>query len=69
MIAAFYKIPIGNVTKLMLNFFDNGKYVRHYENFQLYLRLGCQIWHVKENRSREEWWERWKSVVQINEQW
>ena len=43
MIAASYKIPIGNVTKLMPNFFDNGKYVRHYENFQLYLRLGFKF--------------------------
>ena len=27
----------------MPNFFDNGKYVRHYENFQLYLRLGFKF--------------------------
>ena len=43
MIDALYKIPIGNVTKLMPDFFDNGKYVRHYENFQLYLRLGFKF--------------------------
>ena len=39
-IADLYNIPIGNVKKLVLNFFDKEKYVIHYENLQLYLRLG-----------------------------
>ena len=38
-----YHIPIGNVKKLELNFFNKGKYVIHYENFQLYLRLGFKL--------------------------
>ena len=88
-IADRYNIPIGNVKKLVPNFFDKEKYVIHYENLQLYLRLGlklkkntsririqsismaktiCWIQHTKKNRSRKKWWQRWKSVVQINEQ-
>ena len=33
-------ILIGNVKKLVPNFFEKEKYVIHYENLQLYLRLG-----------------------------
>ena len=32
-VADTYNIPIGNVKKLVLNFFDKEKYVLHYENF------------------------------------
>ena len=32
-----YNIPIGNVKKLVPNFFYKEKYVIHYENVQLYL--------------------------------
>ena len=39
-IADLYNITIGNVKKLVLNFFDKDKYVIYYENVQLYLRLG-----------------------------
>ena len=42
-IAGLYYIPIGNVTKLVLNFFDKEKYVIHYENLRLYLRLGLKL--------------------------
>ena len=42
-IADFYSIPIGNVEKLAPNFFDKEKYVIHYENLQLYLRLGSKL--------------------------
>ena len=38
-IADLYNIPIGNITKLLPKFFDKEKYVLHYENLQLYLRL------------------------------
>ena len=38
-----YNIPIGNVAKLMLNFFDKEKDVLHFENLQLYLRLGLKL--------------------------
>ena len=41
--ADLYNIPIGNVKKLGPTFFDKEKYVLHYENFQLYLRLGVKL--------------------------
>ena len=34
-IADHFKIPIGNVKKLVPNFFDKEKYVIHYENLKL----------------------------------
>ena len=42
-ISDLYNIPIGNVKKLVPNFFDKEKYVIHYENLQLYLRLGLKL--------------------------
>ena len=42
-IADHYKIPIGNVEKLMPNFFDKEKYVIHYENLKLCLRLVLKL--------------------------
>ena len=45
-IADFYNIPIGNVTKLVPNFFDKGNYVLHYENLRLYLRLGLKLKNI-----------------------
>ena len=42
-ITDLYNIPIGNVKKLVPNFFDKEKYVLHYENLQLYLRLGLKL--------------------------
>ena len=42
-IADLYNIFIGNVKKLVRNFFDKEKYVLHYENLQLYLRLGLKL--------------------------
>ena len=33
LIADFHKISIGNVKKLLLNFFDKREYVFHYENW------------------------------------
>ena len=39
-----YNIPIGNVKKLVPNFFDKEKkYVIDYENLKLYLRLGLKL--------------------------
>ena len=35
-----YNIPIGNVKKSVPNFFNKKRYVIHYENLQLNLRLG-----------------------------
>ena len=42
-IADHYNIPIGNVKKLVPNFFDKEKYAIHYENLKLYLRLGLKL--------------------------
>ena len=42
-IADLCNIPIGNVKKLVPNFFDKEKYLINYENLQLYLRLGLKI--------------------------
>ena len=38
-IADIYIIPIGNVKTLAANIFDKERYVTHYENLQLYIRL------------------------------
>ena len=48
-IEGLYNIPIGNVKKLVPNLFEKEKYVLHYENLQLYLRLGLKL---KKNTSR-----------------
>ena len=45
-IADLYNIPIGNVKKLVPNFFDKEKYVIYYENLQLYLRLGLKLKNI-----------------------
>ena len=42
-IADLYSIFIGNVKKLVSNFLDKEKYVLHYENLQLYIRLGLKL--------------------------
>ena len=42
-IADLYNVPIGNVTKLVPNFCYKKKYVLHYENLQLYLRLELKL--------------------------
>ena len=42
-IADLYNIPIGNVKKLVPNFFDKEKYVIHYKNLKLCLKLGFKL--------------------------
>ena len=42
-IADLYNIPIGNIKKIVPNFFDKEKYGHHYENLQRYLRLGLKL--------------------------
>ena len=42
-ITDLYNIPIGNITKLLPNFFDKDKCVLQYENLQLCLRLGLKL--------------------------
>ena len=43
-------IPIGNVKKLVPNFFDKEKHVIHYKNWQLHLRLELKL--IKTSRIR-----------------
>ena len=42
-IADLHNIPIGNVKKLVPNFFDKKKYVNHHENLKLWLRLRFRL--------------------------
>ena len=42
-IADLFKTAISNVEKLVSNVFDKEKYVIHYENLQVYLRLGLKL--------------------------
>ena len=42
-IADFYNVPIGNVKKLVPKFFHKEKYLLHYENLQLYVRLEMKL--------------------------
>ena len=42
-IADFHNLPFSNVKKLLPNFFDKQKYVLHYEQLQLYLRLALKF--------------------------
>ena len=64
-IANLYNIPIGNVKKLVPNFFDKEKYVIHYENLQLYLRLGLKLKkiHLILEFSQSQWL---KQYVKMN---
>ena len=46
MISDVYNIPIGNVKKFkkkLKTFFDKEKYVLHYENLQLHLKLWLKL--------------------------
>ena len=43
MIADLYNILIGNVKKIVPNFFDKEKYMFLYENLQLHLRLSSKL--------------------------
>ena len=42
-VADICNIPVGNVKKLVHNFFDKEKYMLHYENLKLQLRLGLKV--------------------------
>ena len=39
----FYNIPVDHIKKLVHNFFDKEKFVLHYENLQLTLRLWLKL--------------------------
>ena len=45
--ADLYSIPTGNVKKLVPNLLHKEKYVIHYKNLQLYLRLGLNLRKVR----------------------
>ena len=42
-IAGLYNIPIGNLKKLVLNFFDKERYALHYQNLKLYLGVRLKL--------------------------
>ena len=44
--ADLHNIPIGNIKKSVPNFFDKEKYLLHYENLQLYLKLGLKLKNI-----------------------
>ena len=48
-------ITIGNVKKLVPNFFDKEKFVLHYENLKLYLRLGIKLKSFVGYQSEYNW--------------
>ena len=66
-IVDFGNIPIGNVKKLVPNFFDKEKYVLHYQNVQLYLKLRLKLRKI--HRVLEFNQSQWpKSYVEFNTQ-
>ena len=66
-IADFYNIPIGKVKQLVPNLFDKERYLIHYENFQLYLRLGLKQKNV--HRVLEFNHSQWlKQYIEFNKQ-
>ena len=66
-IADFYSIPIGKVKQLVPNLFDKERYLIHYENFQLYLRLGLKQKNV--HRVLEFNHSQWlKQYIEFNKQ-
>ena len=62
-----YNIPIGNVKKLVPNFFDKEKQVIHYENLQFYLRLGLKLTKIARvlELNQSQWL---KPYVEFNKQ-
>ena len=66
-IADFYNIPISKVKQLVPNLFDKERYLIHYENFQLYLRLGLKQKNV--HRVLEFNHSQWlKQYIEFNKQ-
>ena len=62
MISHFQGIPIDNIKKMVPNFFDKRKHVLHYENSQLYLRLGLKL--KKKIEFKQSQW--FKPYVEFN---
>ena len=82
-IADLYKIPISNAWKIWEKYLIHCENLYFYlrlglkpKKNTLCIRIRsismaktiCWIQQTKKNRSRIKWWQRWKRVVQINEQ-
>ena len=66
-IAFLSNIPISNTKKLVPNLFDEEKYVIHYENLQLYLRLVLKLKKIDRvlEFSQSQWL---KEYIKLNTQ-
>ena len=66
-IAFLSNIPISNAKKLVPNLFDEEKYVIHYENVQLYLRLVLKLKKIDRvlEFSQSQWL---KEYIKVNTQ-
>ena len=66
-IADLPNIPISNAKKLVSNLFDKEKYVIHYENLQLYLRLVLKLKKIDRvlEFSQSQWL---KEYIKLNTQ-
>ena len=42
-IADLYNVPTGSVKKLVAKLFDKEKYVTHYENLKLYMKVALKL--------------------------
>ena len=68
-IAYLYNITNDNVKKLMPNFIDKEKYVIHYENVKLYLRLGLKLKnYIAYQNLTNQFNQRLKQYVEFNTQ-
>ena len=65
--ADFYNIFIGDVKRLVLNFFDKEKHVLHYEKLQFYWRIGLKLEkiHLALDFNQIQWL---KPYVELNTQ-
>ena len=68
-IAYLYNIASDNVKKLVPNFIDKEKHVIHYENVELYLRLGLKLKkYIAYQNLTNQFNQRLKQYVEFNTQ-
>ena len=67
-IADLYITPIGNVKKLMHNFFDEEKYVLYYEDLQAYLKIGLKLKKIYRVLEFNQWQWLKKQYIEFNTQ-